>query len=990
MGLKGIKQIHLIWVTLSLIALSRSQNISSINNLGCVNDFLTEIFCSWESVGSNRSCSEDFTLTYTDLEQKEEKCQDLQNEQSGGTVVPNKCICHITVPFFVIADTYLIAVNSHGQPVANTTINISTTFKLRAPSNVRIKFQKEQNCLVQWNTGYEDSFIRKKLTFHVQILFKKNRKLAKEDFLIRLEPQYIFNKRQLERGEEYVVRVRTKPAENKDIEGIWGQWSSEAEWKNDYSLTLQDLQNIIIPITCIVILFSIIGSYFCLNRYKKWWNNIPNPAKSKLAQSKLLQNHPSNSDGKYPAKSSCGRFLSKIVKVHKSKCDQLTQQLNSKDYVNICGGYNYKKVIFEPEVEDIERCVNIYPKKENEKVVLENKQEHSAEDHLMEGDLSIAKMFFDILCDSSGIKVDTFKNINTSTFGGSGWMDSFGKMETQRCNSGVSAYRESGYNSYGSDDSPVDFLLDIDGFNSSYFGHWPDNEEDDTPYTPQDTIHKDFLYQQNDDPLESSGHTSFANALIDKRKDFFIDSFKTFCLDSLPDNTVLCKNNSFRRLLPPKSVLYYNTKHLFSHNKDSFQSIIRPEPEQGSEFTLQCYESKSDPISICPVSGYQSFDQAVKESDPELGCNMSGYKSFDQAVHEGGPDSGCELSGYQSFDQAVQEGGPDSGCQLSGYQSFDQAVHESGPDSGCQLSGYQSFDQAVQEGGPDSGCQVFGYQSFDQAVHEGGPDSGCQLSGYQSFDQAVHEGDENSVCQKTCERQQSESSGSTNFLFDSEYKPSGNLTSQYSAKDTSKNGIQYQLGDSQLQTNTESSKTEKVVNVTDNNNSKTINSQKHDCLLSSLTQFWLGDFVQSTNGKYHPSKHLSDKSIKTLKIAVDTFLDNDMTATHKNVPFTLTFDICEHLKNLENNYGHKVSPNSLIFPCHPNEIQFIQEQLNTNKYLTSPKCPPTKSDNFENLSYFIPLRDLEALGSNQQNKHLLIQQRNEDKDGNSYMKLVLP
>ncbi|CAI9591278.1 unnamed protein product, partial [Staurois parvus] len=127
---------------------------------------------------------------------------------------------------------YEIEVKSHGQPVGNTKIDINSTVKPRAPSNVQVEFQEEVNGLVQWNIGYEGNFIKTKLSFHVQILFKHGREVAKEDWLRRLEPRYQFSKRQLKRGEEYVVRVRSKPAENLGFQGSWSEWSSEANWKN--------------------------------------------------------------------------------------------------------------------------------------------------------------------------------------------------------------------------------------------------------------------------------------------------------------------------------------------------------------------------------------------------------------------------------------------------------------------------------------------------------------------------------------------------------------------------------------------------------------------------------------------------------------------------------------------------------------------------------------------------------------------------------------
>ncbi|CAI9591277.1 unnamed protein product, partial [Staurois parvus] len=181
----------------------------------------------------------------------------------------------------------------------------------------------------------------------------------------------------------------------------------------------------------------------------------------------------------------------------------LTQQQNAEGYVNICGGQYYKKVFFEPEDEDIERC-EMFLIKKNENPAQKDKMELKVEDHLLElGDLSIARMFFDILCDSSGINVDTFESFNTgNSLGCSGWMDSFGKKEIHRCNSDISAYQESGYNSYGLHDSPIDFL-DIDRLNTSYFCQLSDIEGDCIPKSPPSSVKDNCLYQKEEEHSES-------------------------------------------------------------------------------------------------------------------------------------------------------------------------------------------------------------------------------------------------------------------------------------------------------------------------------------------------------------------------------------------------------------------------------------------------------------------------------------------------------
>ncbi|XP_077305240.1 interleukin-4 receptor subunit alpha-like [Lithobates pipiens] len=898
----GIKHISLIWVVMSLIALSRSENIPRITNLDCFNDFHEKIVCFWEVVDSISNCSKDFVLSYEDFENKIRICHDLQNEQE-----PNKCLCNIPVSVFVVAERYEIRVESHGEPVGNTTIRIGSTFKPRAPSNVRVDFQEEGYGVVQWNTVYDElTTITDSLAFHVQIINKNNEKVTKEDIVRQAKPKYHFNKKQLTRGENYAVRVRAKAVE--DLKGTWSEWSSETEWRNDYSLPILDRINIIIPIICIVLLCLIISSYICLTRYKKkWWDTIPNPEKSMIVKRKPIQKHQLTPHKKDAAKKSCGNFFNRIVKAHKSRCSQLTQHDTIRHpFIGIINS-DCKKFIFEPSNEDIERCFEMNPKEEDENnPVQEDQAEHKAEDLPLEEDLAITNMFFAILSDSSSLKLNTFENLHTG----------FYKEEKQQNNLNIPGLWKCGSHNYDSDNFAVDSSPNIDVVNMSCFDRWPHNEIDCIPYSPQASIKNDS-YQSKGNPLTSPGYNSFANSVSEARKDFTINTTKTFCPDNFSKNTVLDKYKIYEQQLSPNNSLYYNTKYLCSHiREDSFQPNIKPKSGQN---ILRCHESKPGPTYLCTGSGYQSFDQAVQESEPELGCQWSGYKSFDQAVRHSDEMSVNEMNGYKSFDQAVQENHPETGCYISGYKSFEQTLQEGDDTSVHESNGYQSFDQAIQE---------------------------------------------------------SETSGAKNCsILDSGYKPFESLICQNNAY-SDKNGCiceNYDLRDGHCE-----------------NNTNFDNNQDYRLLSSGSMELIYKNFVKSTKEKY-PS--IGAKTFNAIKRSVGANNNNNMTSKHEGRQLALTFDICEHLRNLENLHGHKVPLinlenstipiNGAFFPCHLDQVSFTQEQLTINKYLSLQKFPST-SYTFENTSFHMPPY---ALDSSQTTKHLLIQQSSLDKDGNSYMKI---
>ncbi|XP_040212643.1 interleukin-4 receptor subunit alpha-like [Rana temporaria] len=904
MGKNRIKHISLIWVVMSLTALSGSDNIPRITNLDCFNDLQAEIVCFWD-VDSNSNCSEDFVLSYEDFDNKIGICRDLQNEP-----VPNKCLCKIPVSFLSVAESYEIKVKSHGESVGNTTIHIESTVKPRAPSNVRVDFQEDGYGVVQWNTGYESATITDNLSFQVQIINKNNGKVTIDYNFGPANPKYPFNKKQLKRGENYAVRVRAKPVLK--LRGTWSEWSSEDEWRNDYSLTILDRIDIIIPIICIVLLCLIIVSYICLSRYKKkWWDTIPNPEKSMIVKRNPIQKHQLIPHKKDAAKKSCGSFFNRIIKAHKSRCGQLTQHDTIRHPVIGIINSDCKKFIFEPKNEDIEKCVEMYPKEECEdNPVQEDQPEHKAEDLPLEEDFAITNMFFAILSDSSSLKLDTFENLHTG----------FDKEEKQQNNLNVPELWKLGSHNYNSDNSLMVSSPNIDVVNIPCFDRWPDNEIDSIPYSPQASI-KDNSYQSKGNSLASPGYNSFANAISEARKDFMINTTKSFCPDNFSKTTVLDKNKIYEQQLSPNNILYHNTKYLCSHHReDSFQPNIKP---KSGQIILQCQESKPGPTYLCKVSGYQSFDQAVQESELDLGCQWSGYKSFDQAVHHSDETSVNEMNGYKSFDQAVQENHPVSGCYISGYKSFEQTLQEGDDTSVHESNGYQSFDQAIQEsetsGAKDCSVLDSGYKPFESLIF--------QNHSYSDKNGCICENDD--LRDRHCEN-------NTNF---------------------------------------------------DNN-------QEYRLLSSGSMELIYKNSVKATKKKY-PS--FGDKTFNALKRSVGANNNTDMTLKHEGSrPLALTFDICEHLRNLENLHRHKVPLINLenstilihgaIFPCHLDKGSFTQEQLTINKNLSLQKFPST-SYTFENTSFHMPLYELDALDSSQTTKHLLIQQSSLDKDGNSYMKI---
>ncbi|XP_056391376.1 interleukin-4 receptor subunit alpha-like [Hyla sarda] len=602
-------QISWIWITAFIIAPSHSEDIPRIKNLDCVNDFDKKMVCFWEVENGNTNCSSDFQLKYTNFEETL-YCQDLDNEYDGNFRVPSKCICNITRTTFIISESFVIEVESQGQSLFNTTINIMSSVKPKPPSNLHVNLTDPEYGVVLWKSNNEGQFIEKWLTYRIQFISKERGKLELEDLIEQLNPQYTFSWRQLTRGLEYRVRVRTKyEGQRKEI---WSEWSPEVEFRNDYNLTVMEKMWFIIPALCAIVLLLIVSCYFGIIRIKKrWWNNIPDPARSKLAESNLIPKNLKPA-GKPTARKWCGNWLSQLVKAHKkSKYEQFTREHPVNESVTILGK-NRKTIIFEPEKVDIESLIHLYPRVED-KVYQEDSPEDKEEDfHLMTTDLSIGRMFCDILCDSS-MKVEELEQLNVDdTFGCSILRDHFHKTDRHLPLSMVS--QESGYQSYDSDDSPGDSKSD--GPNIPYLDH-PISQGDFLPYASTSSINKSS--SQIEDVFVNSGYNSFANALAEAAFDIMErDNILVFSMDSL--NYKPSYNHSLQN---PKSILYYN-RRCFPY-ADDLQATMTPT----SDHTID-----TCPPSVSEVPGYQSFNQAIEQGDTSM-CIVfdSGYKPFEYPTH---------------------------------------------------------------------------------------------------------------------------------------------------------------------------------------------------------------------------------------------------------------------------------------------------------------------------------------------------------------------
>ncbi|KAM3916088.1 interleukin-4 receptor subunit alpha [Leptodactylus fuscus] len=505
-----ILQTSLIWVTALIIASSHSQQIPRITNLDCLNDFDTTMVCSWEVVNGDINCSSDFQLKYRESYKKSSQyCKDLDNEYYKNFRVPNKCTCNITVIVFTLSDKYIINVESQGQNVGNATIDVASSAKPRTPTILNVNLSNSEIGVVNWRTNYDREDTKSMLHFYIQIISMEDDKTALENKLPQIEPRYTFSKKDLSRGQDYRVRVKAKFKEQTEI--IWSEWSPEFEFRNDYNLTIEERLLYIIPISCAVLLPLIVLGYFCITRTKEnWWNNIPDPARSKLAESNLSPRNYVKPAAKPDPEKSWGKCLVQLVKdSKKSKCEQFTKEHPLQDH--LVGNY-MTKIIFQPEVVDIEKYLHLYPRRDDTEYPEDSPEDKEEDIPLMPMDVSIGNMFCDILSDSP-VMVDGLEHFNVDNafgnFGSPILRDSGQKTLRHLPLSMVS--QESRYQSYDSNNSSGDSKSD--GSNPIYLDQCSLSQGDFSPCAPVSRIGESGSEMCNEDVFMSSGYNSFASAL---------------------------------------------------------------------------------------------------------------------------------------------------------------------------------------------------------------------------------------------------------------------------------------------------------------------------------------------------------------------------------------------------------------------------------------------------------------------------------------------
>ncbi|KAM6423841.1 interleukin-4 receptor subunit alpha [Liasis olivaceus] len=282
----------------------------------CHTDFETELVCHWE-VDAITNCTTEFKLLY-----RAESARQLQecvpkNERGPGAA--SHCVAIILGLNYRIPTYYLVLVRTENRAkVWNVTLDMGLITKPRPLIHLTAGKGKDRTFILTWKRDYNTEILCKAKAKYEVAYWPKNHTEMKL-ILPEVLPHHKIFADKLHPGSTYEASVRYKLTL---WDGTWSEWSATCEWLNVFwhqnfttmsiSVASQYTSNgthrfgedikccpleatgyfepekeswTFIPWLCFVVIALILSCYLSsLWVKRKWWDEIPSPAKSKMVE----------------------------------------------------------------------------------------------------------------------------------------------------------------------------------------------------------------------------------------------------------------------------------------------------------------------------------------------------------------------------------------------------------------------------------------------------------------------------------------------------------------------------------------------------------------------------------------------------------------------------------------------------------------------------------------------------------------------------------
>ncbi|KAM6299372.1 interleukin-4 receptor subunit alpha [Aegotheles albertisi] len=268
---------HTMWILFFSFTTNEVMAAGHVQEFACFTDYDKELVCHWK-VPAQTNCSKEFLVYYR---------KEFFFPQNDVCIPENgkdslQCTCTICPDYFVSGLTYVLALQFNGTDMWNYSVTPALVVKPRAPKNLVIEKAENGNFNLSWEESYSPPSMLsgQPVIYEVKYWRKQHPTEVSVKAINYQAKSFEITASSLRRGYDYVVSVRCNYT---DYPAYWSEWSEEAEFHYDYQVTAEDILQMAVPVSCILIMAVSVICYFCFTKVKKeWWDQIPNPAKSHL------------------------------------------------------------------------------------------------------------------------------------------------------------------------------------------------------------------------------------------------------------------------------------------------------------------------------------------------------------------------------------------------------------------------------------------------------------------------------------------------------------------------------------------------------------------------------------------------------------------------------------------------------------------------------------------------------------------------------------
>ncbi|XP_031981508.1 interleukin-4 receptor subunit alpha isoform X1 [Corvus moneduloides] len=267
---------YTLWILFFSYTTNEVMTAGHIQEFACFTDYDKELVCHWK-VPAQTNCSKEFLLYYSKETSSVSNMCVPENEKDS-----LRCTCTIYPDYFVSGLTYILALQFNGTDMWNYNVTPALVVKPRAPKNLAIEKAENGNFNLSWEESYSPPSLLsgQPVIYEVKYWRKQHPTEISVKAINYQTKSFEITARSLKRGFDYVASLRCNYT---DYPAYWSEWSEEVEFHCDYQVKAEDILQMAVPTSCILIMAGSIICYFCFTKVKKeWWDQIPNPAKSHL------------------------------------------------------------------------------------------------------------------------------------------------------------------------------------------------------------------------------------------------------------------------------------------------------------------------------------------------------------------------------------------------------------------------------------------------------------------------------------------------------------------------------------------------------------------------------------------------------------------------------------------------------------------------------------------------------------------------------------